>query len=296
MKSKHMMLAGVRRVAMLSGMAAMMIAGPIAAAKTPLQQGADADVIATVNRVPIQRAQLDEAVRSSGQPDTPAQRQTLTEGLIARELIRQAAEKEKLGNTEQVAQAVRKARVDTENRLYIAQHMRPEAISEAQVRARYDAIVAELGTEEYKARVITVRDDLTAKAVLAKLDRGVPFETLAAENSVAPSRTDGGALPWFSFRTPVSEGHTQGLALPLALAVSMLDVGQISRSPVAVGNQRVIVKLDAKRPVVTPSYEQARASLRQTMESQASERAFTQLVGTLAAKAVIVPPRNSRQD
>ncbi|WP_133666497.1 hypothetical protein [Paraburkholderia sp. BL10I2N1] len=52
-----------------------------------------------------------------------------------------------------------------------------------EVKARYDAIVASLGKEEYKPRTITEADDATAKAVLGALKSGTTFDALAHQCS-----------------------------------------------------------------------------------------------------------------
>ncbi|MGF6955303.1 hypothetical protein QFZ97_001168 [Paraburkholderia youngii] len=55
-------------------------------------------VVAMVNRVAIEQEQLDAAVKASGQRDTTALREWLTQRLIAREVLRQHAENEGYGH------------------------------------------------------------------------------------------------------------------------------------------------------------------------------------------------------
>ena len=247
------------------------------------------DAFATVNGVALSQTQFEQTLRDTGQPDSPVARQIIRKGLLERELLRQAAESEKLGDTPGVRSAANKARVDAENRLYIATHLNPETVTDAQVRARYDAIVAEMGPQQYRVSVITVPDDEAAKAVLAQLRNGVPFGTLAAQLGSVSGRNNDGTLPgWVSFRTPPAEGHTMGLALPLAREISTLNVGETSRPAVAVGSARAIVKLDAKRATLVPSYDSTKGALRQSLEAAAREQAYGRLIGELAHSSVIV--------
>ncbi|QVN21297.1 peptidyl-prolyl cis-trans isomerase [Burkholderia pyrrocinia] len=247
-----------------------------------------ADAVASVNGVPIERTQVEAWLKTSGQPDTPTQRAATERGLIARELIRQAAEAEKLGDAPETRAAVEKARVDTENRLYIARHMNASAVTDQQVHARYDAIVSSLGPVSYKPRVIVVPNEHVARSALAMLARGASFESVASRDSFAPSKADGGALPWVSLKTPVVTGQTQGLPDDVARALVKLNPGEYTRTPIAVGDTRVLVKLDAKRATAIPTYEQVRGELSRSMTDRAREDAFNALVDALAKKASIV--------
>ncbi|KVV48308.1 hypothetical protein WK92_15095 [Burkholderia ubonensis] len=245
-------------------------------------------VLATVNGVPILQAQRNGVLRSSGLPDTPATRQQLEAGLIVRELIRQAAETEGLGDTRAVSDAEQTARVDAENRLYVERHLRPRPVSDELVRARYDALVSELGSLQYKARIIAVKDDASARELLILLRQGQPFEQLARTRSLASNGAEGGALPWATFKVPPVDGHTNGMPLPLAKVISLLDVGEISQVPVLLDNFRVIVRLDARRPTVIQPYDSVQAALRQSLETKSRQEAFAQMVDDLFRRAIIV--------
>ncbi|KIP17306.1 PPIC-type PPIASE domain protein [Burkholderia sp. MSHR3999] len=249
---------------------------------SPVAHVIPADAVAAVNGVPIDRTQVDALSRDGGQRDV------IERGLIARELIRQAAEAEKLGDSAEVLAATNKARVDTENRLYIARHAVPRVVTEEQVRARYDAIAASLGPVSYKPRVIVLPNDAAAQAVLGRLASHESFESLASKESIDSSRTNGGALSWVTFKTPITEGHTQNLPLEVARALVKLRPGEYTRTPLAVGQARVLVKLDAKRPTTVPSYEQTRDELHRSLQNQAQEDAFSALVDSLAKQATIV--------
>ncbi|MBN3801658.1 peptidyl-prolyl cis-trans isomerase [Paraburkholderia sp. Ac-20336] len=252
-----------------------------------------AGAVAVVNGVPVARSQLDDAVRmvtaKTGQPDTPQLRQLLGSGLVAREVLRQNAEKAHYDQKPEVRQAPAAAKVSTEIRLYLKDSIHPEAVTDAQVRARYDVIVASLGKDEFKPRVITVGDDATAKKVVDKLKAGQPFEALAQEYSVAPSKESGGEMPWVSFPVPVTEGRTQGLPVALAQTIAQLPVGGMTPQPFQVGNVWTIVKLDAKRPTQIPAFDQAQGTLRQQLETLALQKAATDFTAAQIKGASIQP-------
>lgn len=258
-----------------------------AAALVQPARAATAEVVATVNGVPLYRADLDNAMRAAGRLDTPAGRQEMLHALVGRELIRQAAERDGLGRSEAVQQAMRKAKVDAENRIYVAEHMQPQPVTDAQVRERYDAIVSELGPQEYRVSVMTLADEPTARFALMRLGQGEPFEKVAAQTGIQAA--DGNTSRWVSFREPATEGHTQGLPLPLAQALTTLKVGEVTPAPIAAAGRYVVARLDDRRPTAIPSYDSARESLRAALEARQRDDAFMAMVNRLAAKAVIRP-------
>ncbi|MBK3786706.1 peptidyl-prolyl cis-trans isomerase [Paraburkholderia aspalathi] len=254
------------------------------AAAPSTAQGAalPAGTLAIVNGVPIPLSQFDDALHASHQQDTPQVRQQIKRDLIVRELLRQGAEKHGYDTKPEVQAAINVAKVNAATQLYVKDSLHPEAVTDAQVKARYDGIVASLGKEEYRPRIISVADDATARAVLAKLKAGSPFEALARAYSVAASKATGGEMPWVSFKTPVTDGNTQGLPLPVAQAITQLPAGAVTLTaiPVTQGNSTlyVIVKLDAKRPTQVPAFDQMKDTIRQQLQVIAVEKASVQFV------------------
>ncbi|MFL9998758.1 peptidyl-prolyl cis-trans isomerase [Paraburkholderia sediminicola] len=246
-----------------------------------------AGTLATVNGESISQSQLEDALQASHQRDTPEFRQTLNRDLIARVLLRQNAEKAQYNTKPEVLAAASAAKANAAAQLYVKDNLHPEPVTDAQVKARYDAIVASLGKEEYKSRVITVADDATAGNVLAKLKSGCAFEGLAREYSVAPSKAAGGELPLVSFRTPPTEGKAQGLPLVVAQAMTQLPAGAVTPSAIAVGNERVIVRLDEKRPTQVPAFDRAKDTIRQQLQALALEKASVRFTASLLKDATI---------
>lgn len=250
-----------------------------------------AGAVAVVNGVSISQSDLDAAVKAARQPDTPQTRQAIKQALITRELFRQNAEKAGYDSKPEVKQIVQATKVNAETQLWLKDNLHPEVVTDAQVKARYDEIVASLGKDEYKPRLIVVPDAMTAAAVLSELKAGKAFDVLARQYSVASSKANGGEMPWVSFNTPATEGKTNGLPLPVAQALAKLPVGGVTPEPVAVtednSTARVIVKLDARRPTKVPAYEQAQGTIRQQLQALSIEKASAQFVGGLVKAAKI---------
>ena len=266
-------------------MAFMLLAVPVCfVSSSACAQNLPPDTVAIVNGVSIPQSALIDAVRASGQPDTPQLRAQIKERLIARELVYQSAEKAGYGRRSDVI----RAKVDAEVNAYLADHASaPQPVTDAQVRAQYEASIASAGTEEYKISLIAVPDAAAAQQVMSALQAGQPFAILARRYSTMSSAAQGGALPWTSFPVPVREGHTNGWPLAIAQTVAQLPSGAVAPQPVLVGNNLVIVKLDARRPMTVPPYEEMQATIRAQLES-AARQPVLQLEQILRRNATIV--------
>lgn len=258
-----------------------------AQAQTPASSTASAGTVATVNGTPITQTEVDAVLRASRKPDTPQVRQAIKNQLITRVLIQQGAEKANYGSKPEVQAAMQVAKANAETQLYLKDNVKPSPVTDAQIKARYDEIVASLGKDEYKPRLIVVKDVATAATVLSELKAGKPFDGLARQYSIAPSRDAGGELPWVSFKTPAAEGKTSGLPVAIAQALEKLPVGAITPASIPVDGARAIVKLDAKRPTQVPAFNQAQTTIRQQLEALALEKASAQFVGGLLKNATI---------
>jgi parvulin-like peptidyl-prolyl isomerase len=237
--------------------------------------------VARVNGVSIAQADLDAAVRQSGRQDTPELRTTLKNELIARELFRQAAQKQHYDTHADVKAGIEQAKAMLMMQAYLRDAIKPAPVSDADVKAKYDAIVASLGQNEYKPSAIVVKDAATAKTVLDQLKKGGDFGQLAKQYSQGPSAAQGGALNWVSFKTPITEGQTQGWPQPLAEALVKLPQGAVSSQPVQVGDALWILRVDQMRPTQIPTFDQSKGQLRKELEQVAVAKATAQVVTDL---------------
>ncbi|WP_412025562.1 peptidyl-prolyl cis-trans isomerase [Burkholderia cepacia] len=265
----------------------LLLIAALAGALSGAAHAQTAATVATVNGAPITQADVDAMLRASGQPDSPQIRDAIKQQLITRVLIQQAAEKANYADKPEVKAAMQQAKASAEVQLYVRDNLKPEPVTDAQVKARYDELVAALGKNEYKPRLIVVKDPATAATVLSELKSGKSFDGLARQYSMAPSRDTGGELPWVSFNTPAVEGKTAGLPLPIAQALEKLTVGAATKDSIPVDGVRAIVKLDAKRPTQVPGFETAKPGLQQQLQAIAVEKASAQMIGNLLKDAKI---------
>jgi parvulin-like peptidyl-prolyl isomerase len=251
-------------------------------------QGA-AQPVATVNGVPIAQSTFNKALQGAlnrGGTDTPELRAAVKSQLIARELFVQEAKKRSLDTDPLVVEAAEEARSNAMVTLFLNQAIKPQPVTEADVRAQYEKIKSTLGPEEYKLRIIVTRDKARAEEALAAARLSQPFAALAQQYSVAPSARRGGEIDWVSFKSPAQEGATSGLPLVVAQAVERMKQGDVS-APLPLNGQWLIVRLEEKRPTVVPTFEQARPALHNMLAARALERATSELVRTLVNGATI---------
>lgn len=264
-------------------------AGAATTAKQPAQDGAakEAPAAARVNGVVIPMARLDAVLRlavAQGNADTPELRANLRSQLVAREVFRQEAAKRGWQNDPLVVEARDTAMIQR----YLKDAVRPTPVNEDVVRARYDDIVGGLGEKEFHVRVLAVADEAKAKELLALLKAAKSdFAALARDNSLLPSRAAGGEMDWMSFKTPVREGQTQNLPLPIAQGIAALPAGAVSAEPIAWAGRWYLLRMEEVRPTRVPAYDDVKANLRQALEAQALEKATAELVARLVGAAKV---------
>jgi len=131
-------------------------------------------------------------------------------------------------------------------------------VSEAAVRARYDATIAgKPGEEEVHARHILVSDEATAKQIIAQLDKGADFAALSKQYSKDPGASQqGGDLGWFKKSEMVPE---------FADAAFSLKPGEVDQTPVHTQFGWHVIQVLGRRQEPAPTFEEAAPELRQAM-------------------------------
>jgi len=241
------------------------------------------NVAAIVNHVPISQHRLDEAVKASGQADTPVLRERLKRQMVVGQLVEQAAEHDGYDTRPEVLAVAARARSQAAADLYLREHARPEQVTAEQVMASYQRLVASAGQFEYHPLVIAVGDAATVQAAQAELRGGADFMAVAQKYNTA---ANGGVTTPLWLKTPLVDGHTGGLPLALAQQIVSMDSGAVS-APIALGGAYVIVRLDDKQPTVVPTFEQASPVLRRNLEVAAQTHASSALIKRLTAQATI---------
>jgi peptidyl-prolyl cis-trans isomerase C len=230
----------------------------LAAAALP----AMAQNLAVVNgkAVPSSRADLMvKQMTTQGQQDTPQLRAMVKEELINREILIQEADKLGLGNTADVKSQMEIARQSIVIRALVADFVKKNPVSEADIKAEYDRFKAQAGDKEYHARHILVEKEEDAKAIIAKLKAGAKFEDLAKQSKDTGSAANGGDLDWATPATFVK---------PFSDALVALKKGQLTDTPVKTQFGYHVIKLEDVRAAKIPTLEEVKPQIAESLQQK----------------------------
>lgn len=137
-----------------------------------------------------------------------------------------------------------------------------KGVSDDVLKKGYEKLVkdAPSGGEEVRARHILVDGEDTAKAIIAELDKGADFEALAKEKSTGPSGPAGGDLGYFAAGQMVK---------PFEEAAFALKKGAYTKAPVKSDFGWHVIKLEDRRAVAPPTFEEARPQLEEDAAREA---------------------------
>ena len=242
----------------------------------------------TVNGVAISQATADmfmTQAKMHGMPDTPEIRSKLREDLIRRELMFQAAKRagfdKKPDVVAQVDAVTRQLQAQIEaskqvvvTRAFFEDYLKQHPVTDAQLKASYDANRAKGGSTEYKVRHILVKTEAEATAIIARLGKGEKFEELAQQSIDPGSKTKGGDLGWSSPAKFVP---------PFAQALRNTPKNEYSHAPVKSDFGYHVIKVDDTRPLKVPSFDEMKPMQKKDAEAMVVEK----MLADLRAKAKI---------
>jgi peptidyl-prolyl cis-trans isomerase C len=216
------------------------------------------NVIVATSNLPTQYQQLPDDVLFNGILDQMIQQEALSQAL-GDDLSRS----DRLG-IENELRALRAA--------IVLQGAAEAAVTDEALQEAYDARFADATpATEYNANHILVETEDEAKALIAELEGGADFETLAKEHSTGPSGPNGGALGWFGLGMMVPEFEQ---------AVVALEPGAIS-GPVQTQFGWHVIKLNETRLAEAPTLDQMREELTNEIQETAVREAIDSLTGAV---------------
>lgn len=235
-----------------------------------------------VNGVAIHQATADMFIaqaKANGMPDTPEMQNKLREDLIRRELLLQVAKQagfdKKPDVASQVEAATRQLQAQLEatkqviiTRAYFDDYLKKHPVTDAQLKATYDAYRSKGGSTEYKVRHILVKTEAEAKTIIVKLGKGEKFEELAKQSIDPGSKTKGGDLGWSSPAKFVK---------PFADAMTGLKKDKYSTVPVKSDFGYHVIKVEDTRPLEVPSFNEMKHMLQKDAETMMIEKMLADL-------------------
>jgi len=138
-------------------------------------------------------------------------------------------------------------------------------VTDDAVKARFQKDQAgKAPEEEVHARHILVGSEAEAKKLIAELNKGADFATLAKQNSTDPGGKDGGDLGFFKKDDMVPE---------FAAAAFALKPGEITQTPVHTQFGWHVIKVEERRAAPPATFDQAKDELRQKMVQEGVQQA-----------------------
>ena len=230
-----------------------------------------AQTVPTVNGTAIPQALADLLTaqqKAQGAPDSDQLRTAVKDRLIGLEVVAQEARKKGLEKNAATQTKLDLARQSVLATTYIQEYMKSHPVSDADIKAEYEKIKSQLGDKEYKARHILVEKEEDAKAIIAKLDKGEKFDELAKQSKDPGSKDKGGDLGW---------ANPAGFVKPFAEALTKLEKGKYTTTPVKTDFGYHVIKLEDSRALKAPAFDEVKGQLKQRLEQQYVERHVAEL-------------------
>lgn len=230
---------------------------------------------ASVNGMIISNDTVEQGIQAAlaqGQKDSPELRSAVLGRMIEVTLLSQQAEKDGLANSDRANQQLALIRQNYLADLELSTYMSNNPITDADVQAQYNREIASLGPQglivEYKVSDIAVASEVEAQAALARIKKGEAFDKVARSVSLAPNKVQGGAIGW------VQAGQT----LPqIASVLVTLSKGQVSPAPIQMPQGWYLIKLEDKKSTKPPTFEQAKAAIRNGLAQKKQFEFLSQL-------------------
>lgn len=267
------LLVALLAVATISGFAANARAEAPADTATPAAAASDSKplkqaiqpgtVYATVNGEDIKGSDVQAFVTKLPPQLQAAPADKLLEMIVNQmindRLVAKEAAKEGLDKDPDVAKRIEEAKAQVVRDAFVEKKMAGK-ITDASIKAKYDEVIKNLPPQdEIRASHILVKDEATAKDVIAQLNKGGNFATLAKKYSMDPTKENGGDLGYFVRTAMVKE---------FGDAVFAMKKGETTKTPIKTQFGYHIIRVTDRRPQQKPKFEQVKDQIRSQLTDE----------------------------
>jgi len=194
----------------------------------------------------------------------------LLDRLVDGALVTEAGRKEHLDQDPAVEQRLKLYKDRLIQQAYVEQLIKG-AETEDKLKARYQKFIEEKpAREEVHARHILVKTEAEAKSIIAQLDKGADFATLAKKNSTDPGAASGGDLGYFTRDDMVPAFSAAAFALP---------VGKYTETPVKTEFGWHVILVEDHRVKKPPTFTEAREQIGQLLARDIIQAKLKELRG-----------------
>ena len=244
---------------------------------SPSQNDSNVEIVASIDGINITRDEIDRAAEDNFETliQVPeAQQAFFLSSLVAiQKIAARNAISEGIANSDSVQQRLAYQKEKILHDIWVAEQIHAR-VTENDIRAYFDTYVApELAkqnenVEEVQARHILVATEGEAETVIKRLEKGEGFAALAGELSLGPSASRGGDLGYF-----LAEEMVQAFSD----AAFALQPGELS-VPVETEFGWHVIRLEDRRVVPPPSFEDLSEQIRAFLEQQERNLFFDELL------------------
>lgn len=237
------------------------------------------DAVASVNGTYIGKKTLETlekeiSERSQGQKFPKDQ---LLEELIQRELLIQQAKQKNLDKSPELVERLTTIKNSLMSQAALQDYLKANPVSDEEVKAEYDKQMGQMDAE-YKARHILVKTEEEAKKLIAELEKGADFATLAKKHSL--DQAPDGDLGWFTADRMVPE---------FSQAVVALENGKFTKAPVKSQFGWHVILREDSRKLTPPPFDAVKEQFRPLVQRQKAQKFIEGLRS--AAKVEILLPK-----
>ena len=241
------------------------------------QNESNVEIVASIDGINITRDEIDRAAEDNFETliQVPEAQQTffLSSLVAIQKIAARNAISEGLANSDAVQQRLAYQKEKILHDIWVAEQTHAR-VTENDIRAYFDTyVVPELAKqneniEEVQARHILVATQGEAETVIKRLEKGEDFAALAGELSLGPSASRGGDLGYF-----LAEEMVQAFSD----AAFALQPGELS-APVETEFGWHVIRLEDRRVVPPPSFEDLSEQIRAFLEQQERNLFFDELL------------------
>lgn len=222
-------------------------------AVTVMAWDGDVSVAMVVNGEPASKASLDlliEARKERGEVIDAQARENLSRELLTRMVLSQQARKQQLDQDEKVLAQKELNDRTVLSQAYLREYAAQVTVSDEEQISEYQEYLQDYDANEFHVRQILVKNEVTAKELIAQLNEGADFVELAKEHSIDPGASEtGGDIGWFRPDVFIDKR--------LSGAVEKLSAGEYSEEPVQTRFGWHVVKVEeGPRKVKFPEFEE----------------------------------------
>lgn len=219
--------------------------------------------LAVVNGKIVPQIYLDLAIKTAiiqGSQSSESLQNTIKQKLITTAVLSQESIRQGLDTSLVVQAAIAQSKENILAEALISNYLEKNPIKDLDLKQEYERQIGLLGSSglipQYQVSDMAFASESDARVALSRIDKGEPFSSVAKEMSLSKSKDNGGSLGWI---------YLNQLPPLVAKVVASMSKNTVSKEPINSGNGWYLIKLNEKKMVKPPTFEEAKNAVRSTL-------------------------------